>query len=169
MYSSQSIETQPVRPDIATHTARESSPSLVIRGSRGEGQSAGESEESSAREYQAPHPRVDPRILSKDGAEFAEVSAVGREADGEEKEDREFLESIPPEKRADKEYVKEHLGRYSDRRYASGSYSNDKESRFTYKGRRVNNGGYSDGKLVDIAKEQEEFGPGEPWPGTLDG
>ena len=46
--------------------------------------------------------------------------------DVKEKEElQEFLDGLPLAKRSDKRYVKENYGRQSDRRTASGKYSND--------------------------------------------
>ena len=78
-----------------------------------------------------------------------------------EREDHEFFETVEPSLKQDKEYVKEHLGAWSDRRCARGGYSNDATGRYTYHGEPVNNGGYVEGRLRDAEKERLEFGPGE--------
>ena len=85
----------------------------------------------------------------------------------DDKENKEFLENVPVTKAYNKKYVKEHLGSYSDRRNASGHYSNDDQGRFVYKNELVSNGGYRGGRLVDLERELAEFGPGEPWPGEM--
>ena len=133
-------EREPVRPSIANETpkARTTSEAKVVR-SEVE-QRAGQSKKA------------------------AEVAAVGKEKD---KELEEFLDTVPLAKRADPKYVKEHYGRTSDRRTASGAYSNDRDNRFTYKGKLVNDGGYRRGRLKDIDREVKEFGPGDPWPGEV--
>ena len=71
--------------------------------------------------------------------------------------------------RSDKKYMEEHMGLYSDRRRASGKYSNDARGRFTYRGVPVNDGGYVRGRLRDESKERREFGPGEPWAAEREG
>ena len=69
---------------------------------------------------------------------------------------------MPVGKAYNKKHAKEHFGHHSDRRNARNGYSNDSEGRFTYKGVVVNNAGYSKRRFVNIKKENEEFGPGEP-------
>ena len=91
------------------------------------------------------------------------VLAVSDKQAEEDEEDKKFYKSVPLAQRINQRYVKEHLGRLSDRRTARGHYSNDLHGRYTYKGVEVDNGGYRRGKLVDIYKEKSEFGPGDPW------
>ena len=117
--------------------------------------------ETAAHEHEHVRPTKD-NAHYKCGLKTAELAAVDKERDDEMTE---FLDTVPLSKRADKKYVKEHYGRVSDRRTASGAYSNDKDGRFTYRGKAINNGGYVRGRLRDMEKEIREFGPGEPWPG----
>ena len=118
--------------------------------------------EAAAHEHEPVRPTTTDNVFYECGPKTAELAAVDKERDDEMTE---FLDTVPLSKRADKRYVKEHYGRASDRRTASGAYSNDKDGRFTYRGKAVSNGGYVRGRLRDMEKEIREFGPGEPWPG----
>ena len=110
------------------------------------------------------HNHKEDDVRAKERSQDAEVFATkDQKGDNLEKENEEFMKALAEHRKKDRLYVKEHLGAWSDRRKATGKYSDDRDGRFTYRGEPVNNGGYVDGKLVDPMKERKELGPGEAW------
>ena len=86
-------------------------------------------------------------LLRSDGVSRGQAEAYGIEntvydKEALEKEKEEFVDGLSLKIRSDKKYMDEHMGLHSDRRRASGKYSNDARGRFTYRGVPVNDGGY---------------------------
>ena len=79
--------------------------------------------ETAAHEHEPVRPTTD-NAPYRSTSKTAELAAVDKERD---EEMTEFLDTVLLSKRADKRYVKEHYGRVSDGKTASGAYSNDRD------------------------------------------